>query len=76
LLSGISKHFVIDEASEVVTAGETGIELAFVLKDPTRKIASYSCVQDMRAGTVGHDVHVEVFGFSLWLFLFMVWARS
>jgi hypothetical protein len=60
----IGKHFVVDQASKVVAAGETGVELTLVFENPTRKVSRHSGVQGMGAWSVSHDVHVEMLRLS------------
>ena len=59
-LRGIDEQLVIDQASKVVAAGETRVELILVFENPAGKIPRNSRVQEVRARIVGHDVDVEV----------------
>jgi hypothetical protein len=57
---GIDKMFVVDEASQVVTAGEACDEPAFVLPHSVPQIAGDSHVQYRGLRSVSHDVNQEL----------------
>jgi hypothetical protein len=59
---GIDEAFVINQAREVVAAGEAGHEFVFMLEDSAAQVGSDARVQDMVARAVRHDVDVESFG--------------
>src|SRR5579863_478341 len=59
---GIEETFAVDEASQVVTPGESEYEFVLVLPDAMQKISGYPYVQNSRAWVIGHDVDVELLG--------------
>jgi hypothetical protein len=61
---GIDEFFVIDQARQVVSAGESRNKFVLVLEDAMRQVAGDASVENMGAGTVGHDVDEEASGFS------------
>jgi len=59
---GIEESFVINEAGQVVSAGESEDEFLLVLPDAVRKIARDAGIEDGRFGAIGHDVDEKLLG--------------
>ena len=64
----IAESFVVNQAREVVSAGEARNQVILVLPDAAHDVSGDAGVKARRAGAVAHDVDEELFGrsHSLW----------